>query len=315
VSRDRTRRLAHAGELVQVARGVYDVVNLRPRGDEAAADRERERTARLGVLAHGPTAVAAGLSALTLWGVQGVPRTFRPEIALRSGGAVAGPTLVRVRREPATRFVHRRGVPCLLPEVALAQAVGEVDRLTAVALMDSARHLRVLTDRTFSRARELARHRRGAALSRRWWDESDPRAESPAETWARLRCADAGVPPDRLQPAVRDATGRFLARVDLAWYLGGGAWLLGEIDGLDWHGTRRAVVADLHRQNAIVTSTTVLRRWTGTQAGNGSLVADVRPVLEQAGWQPGRPCPARVVVPGRISSGFVAPSAASRDEP
>ncbi|MFP3715104.1 hypothetical protein U5M74_15505 [Puerhibacterium sp. TATVAM-FAB25] len=315
MSRDRIRRLVRAGELVQVARGVYDVVGLRPPGGDAGADRERERTARLGVLAHGPTAVAAGHSALTLWGVHGVPRTFRPEIVLRGGGAVAGPTLVRVRREPVTRYVHRRGVPCLLPEVALAQAVGEVDRLTAVALMDSARHQRILTDRAFARARELARHRRGAARSRRWWDESEPRAESPAETWARLRCADAGVPPDRLQPAVYDASGRFLARVDLAWYLGAGAWLLGEVDGANWHGTRKAVVADMHRQNAIVTSATVLRRWTGTQAGNGSLVSDVRPLLTRAGWRPGRACPDRVVVPDRIPSGFVAPSAASRDEP
>lgn len=318
MSRDRTRRLVRAGALAQAARGVYDVVGLFPAGDPSGPDRERERTARLGVLAHGPTAVAAGLSALTLWGVRGVPRGSRPEIALRSGGAVAGAMPVRIRREPVPRHVYRRGVACVLPEVALAQAVGEVDRLTAVALMDSARHQRILTDRTFARARELARHRRGAARSRHWWDESDARAESPAETWARLRCAEAGLPPDRLQLPVHDAGGRQLARVDLAWYLGDGAWLLGEVDGVDWHGTRAAVVADLHRQNAIVTSATVLRRWTGRQAGNGSLVAGVRPLLAQAGWRPGRPCPEQVVLRApsrRIPSGFVAPAGTEHDQP
>ncbi|MGF0118507.1 hypothetical protein ACQFYA_19640 [Promicromonospora sp. Marseille-Q5078] len=91
--------------------------------------------------------------------------------------------------------------------------------------MDSARHRRVVTEEEFRRAREAARGRRGAARTAAWWDESDPRAESPIETAARLACADAGCPPDTLQLVVRDLRGRFLARVDLAWVLPGGRLL------------------------------------------------------------------------------------------
>jgi hypothetical protein len=284
VAKSRVHRLVDAGVLVRVARGVYDLTTVpAPAGRTARLDRQRERTARLGVLLHGPAAIATGLSALVLHGVRGVPPSFTPEVALRGGGAVARADGARVRREPVPRLVHRGGVPCVPPEVALAQAVGDVDRWTAVALMDSARQRRVLTERTFAVARELARGRRGAARSRRWWDLSDPRAESPAETWARIRLADDGMPPDVLQLPVRGAGGRLLARVDLAWSLGDGRWLLGEVDGIDVHGTPEAVVADLHRQNAIVTGTTILRRWTGRQARSGAFVDDVRRVLDDAG--------------------------------
>jgi hypothetical protein len=321
VAKARVHRLVDAGVLVRVARGVYDLASVPvPAERTARLDRQRERTARLGVLLHGPAAVASGLSALVLYGVRGVPPSFTPEVALRGGGAAVRADGARVRREPVPRFVHRGGMACVLPEVALAQAVGEVDRWTAVALMDSARQRRVLTERTFATARELARGRRGAARSRRWWDASDARAESPAETWARLRLADGGLPPDALQLPVRAADGRIVARVDLAWALGGGRWLLGEVDGTDVHGTREALAADLRRQNALVTGSTVLRRWTGAQARSGALLDDVRQVLDDAGWRPGRSCPDELVLPsarlpGRKASGSVPESVGFRNRP
>ena len=79
------------------------------------------------------------------------------------------------------------------------EAVPDLDREHAVALMDSARHRRVVTEEEFRRARETARGRRGAARSAAWWAESDPRAESPIETAARLACTDTGCAPDALQ--------------------------------------------------------------------------------------------------------------------
>ncbi|WP_159792612.1 hypothetical protein [Puerhibacterium puerhi] len=175
----------------------------------------------------------------------------------------------------------------------------------------------MLTDRAFARARQIARGRRGAARSRGWWDASDARAESPAETWARLRLVDGGVPPDVLQLPVRGADGRLLARVDLAWALGDGRWLLGEVDGIDVHGTREAVVADLHRQNAIVTGSTVLRRWTGAQARSGAMLDDVRQVLDDAGWRPGRACPGELLLPSSTwkASGSVPGSGGFRNRP
>ena len=206
VTRQRVGRLVRAGVLVTHVRGVHELVGCppAPTSDGEVIDRRRRRAAFLGVLAHGPTAVATGLCALVLLGVHGAPARIRPEVALRHGGPSDAAPEVRVRRTAvrATRVVD--GIECVTPEVALAQAVPELDRETAVALMDSARHRRVMTARQMERARALATGRRGARRSRGWWEEHDPRSQSPAETRARLRCADAGFPADVVQLEIRD---------------------------------------------------------------------------------------------------------------
>jgi hypothetical protein len=125
----------------------------------------------------------------------------------------------------------------------------EVDRRTAVALMDSALNRNVVRPSGLARAHDLAREHRGVARTHGWWSEADGRAESPAETIARPSCSDAGYPPDALQLVVLDAMGRRLARVEFAWRLPDGRWLLVEVDGVDIHGTPSSMVADLHRQN------------------------------------------------------------------
>ena len=54
-----------------------------------------------------------------------------------------------------------------------------------------------------------------------WWiGEPSP----PLETFARLECVDAGVPPDDLQVEIRSSRGHLLGRGDLGWRLprGGG---------------------------------------------------------------------------------------------
>ncbi|WP_205755510.1 hypothetical protein, partial [Bacillus amyloliquefaciens] len=65
-----------------------------------ALDRARRRAALLGVLAHGPPAVAAGLSALVLLGVRGAPAVIRPEVTFPHGGPSAAAPEVRIRRTP-----------------------------------------------------------------------------------------------------------------------------------------------------------------------------------------------------------------------
>ncbi len=201
-----------------------------------------------------------------------------------------------MRRDRVGATVNRYGVACVTPSAALAQAVPECDRTTAVVLMDSARSSGLLDDEGFATARELSRGRRGAARSRQWWGESDPGSQSPAETWARLTCTDAGFRPDVLQLAVRKRSGRFLARVDLAWALPDGRWLLGEVDGVAYHSERRDVAADLARQNSILTDRTLLRRWTGTEARNGRLASEVAAILGPSGWTPVPSAPSTLVL-------------------
>ncbi|QAY69144.1 hypothetical protein [Xylanimonas protaetiae] len=295
VSRQRVGRLVAGGALVRRRRRVYEVVGALPppASDGAAMDRARLQRAIEGPLAHGPTAVATGLAALVLAGVQGAPRDFAPEVAfLRGSSSSATTTGVRIRRTPVGAVMSRHGIRYITPEVALAQVVPEVERWRAVALMDSARSQKILSERQLERARASTAGRRGAARTRAWWDECDPRSESPAETKARLDCTAAGIPPDVLQLMIRPGP----ARVDLAWHLPDGTWLLVEIDGIQWHQDRRDVLRDLTRQNRIVTSRTLLRRYTGTEAMNGTLVREVAEILTARGWRPCPDAPAALVV-------------------
>lgn len=291
ISRSRLTRLCAAGQITRVVRGVYDVAPASPPAVLAGQDRltlQRRRHAVLGVLAHGPLAVATGLAALTLLGVHGVPAEFTPEATLRHGGPAASVPGVRLRRVAvdAHDIVLCDGIPVVRPELALAQAVCLVDRFAAVAIMDSARARHVVSERAFERARRLAVGMPGSAQAKRWWDTSTGLSQSAAETHARLRCIDAGIPPDALQFEVRDRAGRFIARVDLAWHLPDGRLLLGEIDGHAFHSERRDVLHDDVRQNRLLLAGATLLRWTGTQAMNGTLTAEAAAFLHAAGWTP-----------------------------
>lgn len=105
--------------------------------------------------------------------------------------------------------------------------------------------------------------RRGAVAARDWIGQSDGRAESPLETRARLRCADAGVAPDELQSVIRGANGAVLGRADMLWRR---ARVIGEADGEQVHGRPEAVFRDRHRQNDLANAGyTVLRfTWSDT---------------------------------------------------
>jgi hypothetical protein len=191
-------------------------------------------------------------------------------------------------------FVY--GIRTVEPAVALAQAVLESERHTAVSLMDSARRLGVVDDEAFAYAQEWSTGHRGCRRREPWWALSDKRADSPAETVARLRCSDLGVPPDAIQLPIRSAAGSFVARADLAWCLPDGRWLLGEIDGFDYHSSRQQHLSDLERQNRLLTSDVLLRRWTGGHAYSGRLSTDVYILLENAGWKPGQSVARELVV-------------------
>jgi len=253
--------------------------------DDDPYDRRRRRGAIVGPLAF-PGSVATGLAALVLHGAQGAPRRVPPEVTFPDGSPRRSSKPVRVRRERLRRWVVVDGVPCVPAGLALAQAVPELDRLDAVALMDSARYRRLVTEAELRGAREAARGRRGAARSAEWWDESDPRAESPIETRARLSCTDAGVPPDALQLELRDERGRFLARADLAWFLPAGGVVPVELDGREEHSTPEAVFRDRTRQNGLVARGARMLRYTGRDVARGVVADDVAHLLDGAGWTP-----------------------------
>ncbi|MFC7876464.1 hypothetical protein [Isoptericola sp. NPDC057391] len=250
-----------------------------------ALDRSRRRGAIVGALAL-PGSVVTGVPALVLHGAQGAPRRVLPEVTFPNGAPRRNGKPVRVRRERLQRWTFVDGVPCVTAELALAQAVPGLDRSHAIALMDSARRRRLVTEDGFRRARELARGRRGAARTTAWWDLSDPRADSPVESQARVDFVDAGYPPDAVQLEIFDEQGRFLARPDLVWFLPGGRVVPVELDGHEAHSTPEALFHDRRRQNALVARGARMLRYTGRDVTRGVVVPDVRRLLDVEGWAP-----------------------------
>ena len=110
----------------------------------------------------------------------------------------------------------------------------------------------------------------------------DRRAESPLETFARLECVDAGVPPDDLVE-IRSSRGHLLGRGDLGWRLPHGRWLIAEIDGREFHERPDALLRDRSRQNALVSSGRVdILRFTATDLSTRAIVpSTVRTALNR----------------------------------
>ncbi|TDE95993.1 hypothetical protein EXU48_07040 [Occultella glacieicola] len=140
---------------------------------------------------------------------------------------------------------------------ALVQALPELDRNTAVAVLDSALNRKLIDADGLASIRARLRGRRGASRPEAWWALVDGRAESPLETHARLDCHDNGLPPDELQLEVRAEDGRFLGRGDLAWRGPDGTWVIAEVDGVDSHSEAPALYRDRDRQNDLVINSDV----------------------------------------------------------
>ncbi|WP_175008727.1 type IV toxin-antitoxin system AbiEi family antitoxin domain-containing protein [Cellulosimicrobium sp. TH-20] len=265
VNANRRSRLVDHGRWRRPTRGVLEPApGTLPSSDPRAHDRRRRRAAWLALLAYGPEAIAVGPCALVLLGVQGVGPDVVPQVTLPGARGALSRDGIRLRQfDDGMTVVRIEGRSVASPAWALAQAVPETGRRRAVATMDSARHLGLLDADGLARAHDLARGRRGVARTHAWWAESDARAESPLETFARLECVDAGLGPDDLQVDVVD-DGRFVGRGDLGWRLPRGRWLIAEMDGRDVHSTPEALLRDRARQNALVTHGGVeLLRFTG----------------------------------------------------
>ncbi|WP_245177119.1 type IV toxin-antitoxin system AbiEi family antitoxin [Geodermatophilus sp. DF01_2] len=195
-----------------------------------------------------PGAVASGRSAAALWGVDA--RTPEDDVEVTvppacRGGAVTG---VRVTRRPlpADAVTRTRAVPVTTPlrtALDLARTLPPVDAVVAldalvrtglVGLADVRGAVATATGRGCRRARDAAAR-------------ADGLAESPQETRLRLVLHASTLPPPVAQHTVRDAEGRFVARVDFAWPE---HRLAVEYEGA-WHGQPQNVARDRARLNRL----------------------------------------------------------------
>ena len=257
------------GDWLRITRRVYDTATV-PLQERLPTAR-RLRAAWAAMLAFGPQAVAVGPCALALLGVQGLPTCITPQAALPGASNRLDRDGIKLRQfDDGLLALPVAGRLVAAPDWALAQAVPELPRQHALAVLDSSLHLGLLDRRELDRSHDRARGRRGVATKHDLWALADGRAESPLETFGRLDCIDAGVPPTTLQLPIYDSEGRLVARGDLGWELGGGRWLVAEMDGKEFHSDPLAVYADRHRQNLVVSTRKVdILRFTAADLPGG----------------------------------------------
>jgi hypothetical protein len=283
-------RLVHQCRLTRVTQGVFDTDLVPPeqRSRADVLDHLRRRPAWLGLLAGGPGSTAIGIGALALHEAKGLPRTVRPEV-VAPDGKWRPPRDGIVFRKIGTMVTVMFGGTFRIATVTHALALGVVQmrRDDAVAVMDDLLRTRKATADDLARAHELARGHRDVEATHPWWRLADGRAESPLESVARLACLDAAIPPDTLQLVVLDANGNFLGRIDLAWRLPDGSWLLVEIDGAEVHSAPEAVYRDRSRQNSLVSAGgSKLLRFTAKDL-RSRMITTLSTLLRQSGWSAG----------------------------
>ncbi|MCA5892754.1 hypothetical protein LEP48_05225 [Isoptericola sp. NEAU-Y5] len=264
-----------------------DLVPWPPRSDgDRLFGHLRRRAGWLGHLAHGATSIPVGTSALAFLGIEGTPVTAAPDVALPWAAKRQPRAGVPLRQfdDGLTTVPFGDGrtgeIRIAAPEWALAQAVPELTMERGLAVLDSARRLRLVDRHGVERSHDHARGRRGVAARHDLWDLADPRAASPLESFARWQCIAEGVPPDTLQLVVRDLAGAPFAVGDLAWRLGPTQWLVGELDGYEWHdGDPARVVRDRDRDNAFTALGVRLLRFDAGHLRRGEVGTAVRRAL------------------------------------
>lgn len=161
------------------------------------------------------------------------------------------------------------GLRCLRPDRAVADLLRLLPFVEAVVVADAAQHAGVCRGDALRRELSAAAGLRNVVRARRALELSDARAESPPESRLRLAFRAAGLVLEP-QHVVLDASGRFVARVDLALP---DLRIAVEHDGRAVHDRADAFVADRRRQNALVAAGWTVLRFTATDLRWGAAPA------------------------------------------
>ncbi len=124
------------------------------------------------------------------------------------------------------------GVIVTTPLRATVDMLRTLWRPHALAAADSMAHAELVTrEETMTYVSRLKGYP-GIVQARALAAMIEPLAESPGESWQRLRAIDAGLPTPDSQIDVEDRHGRFVARLDNGYR---GARIGFEYDGREWH--------------------------------------------------------------------------------
>jgi len=178
------------------------------------------------------------------------PGPPRLEVVVPRG--VVGPkrldVLAREAALPGRDRFRWHGIRCLRPTRAVADLLRRLPLAEAVVVCDASRRAQVCTDADLRVELALHARLRGVRQAFAVLALSDPRAESPPESRVRLLLVQAGLVPVP-QFDVRDAAGRWLARVDLAFPA---QKIAIEYDGRAVHEREDVFTRDRQRQNDLV---------------------------------------------------------------
>ncbi|MGY1763906.1 DUF559 domain-containing protein [Geodermatophilus sp. SYSU D00779] len=213
------------------------------------------------VLGAPRSAVVSHLSAAALWGLEVplVPDDVRVHLTVSRGEWVRNrpDRIVHCSAVPPAETRQLRGVTVTSPSRTWVDLAAAVPPPALLAVTDQM-FARGFPEDEFPAVLRRAVGRRGVATARRVLPWADPLAGSPMESVLRWLLLEAGLPRPVLQHVVRDAGGRFLGRVDLAWPE---QRVAVEFDG-DVHRDRRVFVDDLRRQNGLVLAGWTVLRFT-----------------------------------------------------
>jgi predicted transcriptional regulator of viral defense system len=225
--------LTGRGVLTRTARGVYArSAQLR----QISAVRQGPLALRLAaaVAIAGPEAVGSHADAAALHGLALLndpnPESIsvsRPHKAPRTRSSKRPYITMRISDLPPEDRTLRHGVPV----TSVARTVVDLARTTSlregIVVADSALHHKKTTRKELYAVLDRCARWPGIAQARRAVDFSDPLAESPLESLARLAFDEAGLPPPELQAWV-GGDGRPLGRVDFYWKIHS---IIAEADG------------------------------------------------------------------------------------
>ena len=193
-------------------------------------------------------------TAARLHGWEGVPATGVVDVLVDHEVRRARRRLAPHRFTVAPEdVVDLAGLPSTSPVRTLADLVPRLERIDAIAVLDSALRSGLIDQNGLATAQRMAADRPDCRAVAGLWALADARAETPLESRARLRCLDAGLVPADLQHEIRDEHGHLLARADLVFDRGPGLPpLLLEADGRGPHDAPEALHRDRWRTNTLV---------------------------------------------------------------
>lgn len=257
-----------SGRLHRLHPGVYAV------GHAALSTEARYLAA---VCAGGPGAALSHRSAAAWWGLLRAQPGAGVDVTTprRSRKPAAGLVLHRTRRLAGDEVTRRAGVPVTSVARTLLDLADRVTPRQLERCVHEAAVLRILAPEEPSNVLARANGRRGAATLRALLEEPPAPTRSVLEDRFLALCRDSGLPPPEV------GAHRAGMEVDFLWP---SDWLVVEVDGFAFHGTRAAFERDRRRDAALARAGHRVARfsWPQVTASPEEVSATVKALLSSS---------------------------------